>query len=116
MTAHAQAIASLFDPAAVPDEVRLTAARDALVLTWAAGTPIPFGAEALRAGCRCAWCTRQRADNRFPTAFPGIAITHLAPVADYALNLHFSDGHERGIYPFSTFRALAAAPSAEQNP
>jgi len=116
MTAHAQAPISLFDLDAVPDEVRLTAARDGLVLTWGAEDPIPFAAEALRASCRCAWCTRQRADHRFPDAFPGIAITHLALVADYALNLHFSDGHARGIYPFSTFRARAAAPSAEQNP
>lgn len=115
MTAQALAPDLLFDPSAIPDEIRLAAARDALVLTWDGGAPVPVSAEMLRLNCRCAWCTRQRADGRFPTAFPGIAITHLAPVADYALNLHFSDGHERGIYPFSTFRALAA-PSAEQIP
>ena len=112
----AQAPASLFDPSAIPDEIRLAAARDALVLTWDGSAPVPVSAETLRLNCRCAWCTRQRAEGRFPAAFPGIALTHLAPVADYALNLHFSDGHARGVYPFTTFRALAAAPSAEQNP
>ena len=62
MTAHALASASLFDPAAIPDEIRLTAARDALVLTWGDAAPRPLAAETLRLNCRCAWCTRQRAE------------------------------------------------------
>ncbi|MEP9377403.1 DUF971 domain-containing protein [Aquabacter sp. CN5-332] len=112
----AQPTLSLFDPAAVPDEIRLNAARDALILTWEGRAPRAFGAEALRSACRCAWCTRARADERFPGGFAGIAVTSVAPIADYALNLHFSDGHERGIYPFSYLRALADADTAEQNP
>lgn len=107
---------SLFDPSAVPEEIRLSAGRDGLVLTWEDGVPHTFRAPALRAACRCAWCTRARAEGRFPEGFAGIAITSLSPIADYALNLHFSDGHERGIYPFSYLRALAGADLAEHRP
>ena len=111
-----QTSSSLFDPTAVPEEIRLGAGRDELVLTWEDGVPHAFGASALRAACRCAWCTRARAEERLPKDFPGIAITSLSPIADYALNLHFSDGHERGIYPFSYLRALAGADLAEHRP
>lgn len=111
-----QTSSSLFDPTAVPEEIRLSAGRDELVLTWEDGVPRAFPASALRAACRCAWCTRARAEERLPHAFPGIAITSLSPIADYALNLHFSDGHERGIYPFSYLRALAGADLAEHRP
>lgn len=48
-----------------------------------------------------------------PEAFPGLALTGVSPVSDYALNLHFSDGHERGIYPFSYLRTLADTDLAE---
>ncbi len=97
-----------------PDEIRLTAARDALVLTWGEDAPRPLGAETLRLNCRCAW-SPPAAEGRFPEASPGIA----SPIwrgRRLCLNLHFSDGHARGVYPFSTLRALAAAPFAEQNP
>lgn len=96
-----------FDPACVPDEVRLDGRREALHLSWADGGRVRLPAERLRLSCRCAWCTRARAETRMPDAFPGIALTDVAMVADYALNLTFSDGHARGIYPFSYLLALA---------
>lgn len=113
MTALAHAVS--FDPAVIPDEVRLDARREALMLTWADGRRARFPADTLRLSCRCAWCTRARVEGRMPDAFPGIALTGVAMVADYALNLSFSDGHERGIYPFSYLLALAGEP-AEHTP
>ena len=29
------------------------------------------------------------------------AVTAVAPIGDYAINIAFSDGHARGIYPWS---------------
>ncbi|MGY0574943.1 gamma-butyrobetaine hydroxylase-like domain-containing protein [Bradyrhizobium sp. RDM12] len=55
-------------------------------------------AEKLRLSCKCAHCTRARFDGRFPEAFPGIAITEIGDLG-YGLNISFSDGHNRGIYP-----------------
>lgn len=65
-------------------------------------------AETLRLSCKCAHCTRARFDGRFPEAFPGIAITEIGDLG-YGLNIAFSDGHSRGIYPKSYLLSLAAA-------
>ncbi|HVX77718.1 MAG TPA: DUF971 domain-containing protein [Bradyrhizobium sp.] len=59
---------------------------------------LTFSAQALRSACRCAHCTRARLDERFPQHFPGIAIVEVADLG-YGLNVSFSDGHNRGIYP-----------------
>ena len=55
-------------------------------------------AETLRGACKCAHCTRARFDDRLPQRFPGIAIVEVADLG-YGLNISFSDGHNRGIYP-----------------
>jgi DUF971 family protein len=59
---------------------------------------VGIAAEQLRLSCKCAHCTRARFDDRFPEAFPGIAITEIGDLG-YGLNISFSDGHNRGIYP-----------------
>ncbi|MBR0963883.1 DUF971 domain-containing protein [Bradyrhizobium diazoefficiens] len=63
-------------------------------------------AEQLRLACKCAHCTRARFDGRFPDAFPGIAITEIGDLG-YGLNISFSDGHNRGIYPKPYLLSLA---------
>jgi DUF971 family protein len=65
-----------------------------------------LSAEALRAACKCAHCTRARFDERFPPSFPGIAITGVTDLG-YGLNISFSDGHDRGIYPKTYLLSLA---------
>ena len=37
----------------------------------------------------------------FRSGFDGIAIIEVSPIGDYAINLGFSDGHVRGIYPWA---------------
>ncbi|MCK1278170.1 DUF971 domain-containing protein [Bradyrhizobium sp. 61] len=59
---------------------------------------VGIAAEQLRLSCKCAHCTRARFDDRFPERFPGIAITEIGDLG-YGLNISFSDGHNRGIYP-----------------
>lgn len=68
--------------------------------------PLSIPAEKLRLSCKCAHCTRARFDGRFPERFPGIAITEIGDLG-YGLNIWFSDGHNRGIYPKSYLLSLA---------
>ena len=70
----------------------------ALVMRTAHEDEVRVAAEDLRLACKCAHCTRARIDGRFPEAFPGIAITGIGDLG-YGLNISFSDGHNRGIYP-----------------
>ena len=99
-----------FDPAAVPDTVVLTADRARLRLTWLDGESAELRAERLRAACRCAWCTRARLDGSFAASFDSVAIDRLTPIGGYAINVHFTDGHARGIYPWTYLRQLAREP------
>jgi DUF971 family protein len=61
----------------------------------------------LRAGCRCAACEQLRRSGTPPVPAADVQLSQLLPVADQGLNLAFSDGHDRGIYPWSYLRALA---------
>ena len=70
------------------------------------GSRITVSAEKLRLFCKCAHCMRARFDERFPERFPGIAIVEVADLG-YGLNISFSDGHNRGIYPMSYLAGLA---------
>lgn len=69
-----------------------------LVVMLESGQTRRIAAEPLRLACRCAHCQRARIDARFPTSFPGIAIVEVSDMG-YGVNVSFSDGHARGIYP-----------------
>jgi DUF971 family protein len=76
------------------------------------GATITIPAARLRAACKCAHCTRARFDDRFPDIFPGIAIVS-ADNLGYGLNLTFSDGHNRGIYPWGYLESLGRSSRAD---
>ena len=77
-----------------------------LVVRTTQDDEVRIAAEQLRLSCKCAHCTRARFDDRFPERFPGIAITEIGDLG-YGLNISFSDGHNRGIYPKSYLLSLA---------
>jgi DUF971 family protein len=77
-----------------------------LSMNTSGGSRVILTAEKLRLSCKCAHCTRARFDERFPERFPGIAIVEVADLG-YGLNISFSDGHDRGIYPQSYLASLA---------
>jgi DUF971 family protein len=103
-----------FDASAAPETVVLKADRLRLGLAWPNGEAAELAAGRLRAKCRCAWCTRARIDGSFAASFDDVAIDRVAPVGDYAINITFSDGHARGIYPWTYLRTLAQAQELAQ--
>jgi DUF971 family protein len=76
-----------------------------LTLRTADGQSATLSAERLRSACKCAHCTRARFDGRFPERFPQIGIVAVGDLG-YGLNIAFSDGHDRGIYPRSYLESL----------
>jgi prepilin-type processing-associated H-X9-DG protein len=105
--AHPAGDGSPFDASAAPETVVLKADRLRLGLAWHNGETSEIQAGHLRAKCRCAWCTRARIDGSFATSFDDVAIERVEPVGDYAINIAFSDGHARGIYPWTYLRTIA---------
>lgn len=85
-----------------PSTVEL--APDRLRLHWPDGVA-ELDAATLRAACRCGGC---RAGRNVSTDSPP-RLVGAEPVGLYALQLRFSDGHERGIYPWSLLRELPRA-------
>ena len=100
---------------APPDEVIVRAGRSQLVLVFADGT-LAIGAPHLRAACRCADCRRERIDLGAAPDNGDATIAEVRLVGDHALNIAFSDGHDRGIYPWSYLRELAREARLEGEP
>jgi DUF971 family protein len=84
-----------------------------LNVALATGQVIKIASAKLRAACRCAQCRRAQIDGDFPDRFEGITIDAVSWVGGYGINLAFSDGHARGIFPFAYLTEIAAEPGEQ---
>lgn len=94
---------------AAPEPVSLTLAPQALTLLWG-DAESSIAAAALRAHCRCAACQATRLRGLAPAPDAAVTLVDAVPVGRYAVQLRFSDGHDRGIYPWAWLRELAGQP------
>ena len=100
--------------AAAPVELRLNAARESLSIVWSDGLRHELTAQHLRGNCQSAGAKRLRLDRWDVPSTVDLTIDDIRPVGSYAINIAFSDGHARGIYPWSLLRALATEIPADQ--
>ena len=89
-----------------PAALRLHARSRALEVEWPDGTCAALPFRFLRERCMCAECRSARSDGAAISALASIAVTAL-PCGAGAVQLVFSDGHSRGIFPFAYLRELA---------
>jgi DUF971 family protein len=82
-----------------PQRVELDRQAAALVLHWSEANVQRIGFHTLREACACAGCRRSRIDGKVLHVAPDIAVTDIQPVG-YGVQLIFSDGHDRGIFPW----------------
>lgn len=82
-----------------------------LRVVWPGEKASEIGAAFLRRECRSAGALRAQIDNRAQLS-DDIRITAVEPVGIYAVNIAFSDGEHRGIYPFTFLAELAARETA----
>lgn len=78
-------------------------APDGLLVTWP-GASVRLDADRLRAACRCGAC-RGAAAGAAPRQ--PVTLVGAEPAGAYGLQLVFSDGHDRGIYPWPLLQDLA---------
>ena len=90
-----------------PRLVRLNGAAATLELEWASGCTKSVRYELLRARCMCSQCRRVRQRGQQIEVVDGIAVVEARPCGRNAVQLVFSDGHERGIFPFAYLSELA---------
>lgn len=63
----------------------------------------------LRERCRCASCIHEWSGEKLilPGSIPeNIAPTQIEAVGHYAISIHWSDGHDTGIYPFDLLKEI----------
>ena len=82
-----------------------------LEIAWNDGSRSMLSHGLLRVSCRCASCvqTRRQTNHQRETSVM-VRLTEINPIGQQGLNLVFSDGHGRGIFPWSYLHDLA--PSA----
>lgn len=84
-----------------------------LSIEWSDDKRSVYKAADLRRSCPCAGCINEwTGEKMLDTASvpDDLSIDHISIVGRYALNFHFSDGHETGIFSFAYLRNLT--PSA----
>lgn len=88
---------------------RLSATPDCrhLIVEWEGGATSELPAAFLRREARDAHSQRAKLDHGEILVAPDLTITSLAQVGAAGVNVHFSDGHERAIYPFVYLRELS---------
>ena len=79
-------------------------------IKWSDGVETRYDAPRLRRSCPCAGCINEWTgekmldDKKIPD---DLSIEHVSIVGRYALNFHFSDGHDTGIFSFKFLRQLS---------
>lgn len=76
------------------------AVQGVLSLHFADGTVASLPHARLRWACPCSECRALRRAGNEVDVDAQVRLDALEPVGTYALNLVFSDGHRRGIYPY----------------
>ena len=87
-----------------------------LEIEWSDGQVRLYAVRELRDRCPCATCREERTappkdePGQLPIIDPSEAgplrIVQMDPVGNYAYSIHFSDGHQSGIYPLELLREL----------
>jgi ATP-binding protein involved in chromosome partitioning len=76
-------------------------------LIWDDDQEDQWSARDLRVRCACAYCKSEVTGERIldPATVPAdITVTHMDLVGNYGVHIHFSDGHQTGIYKFRDLR------------
>lgn len=102
------------DFAMTPERLDLRQDGQSLRIVWPDGRTDVLAAALLRSECRSAGTLRDRIEGRDAAPAGDIRIIAMQPVGIYAVNIAFSDGQARGIYPWPFLAELARREDASQ--
>lgn len=80
-----------------------------LTINWSDEAETKYSAADLRRACPCAGCVNEWTGEKMlksENVAADLSFSSISIVGRYALNFHFSDGHETGIYSFDYLRKL----------
>ena len=90
-----------------PTEIKLSRDKSKIIISWPDGNKAELSAPLLRQRCNSARSKRARIDCAEKLKPEHLTIAEIRSVGLYAINLVFSDGHDRGIYPWSYLKDLS---------
>jgi DUF971 family protein len=94
-----------------------------LMVSWSDGSKMELSSLMLRKNCPCAVCAEERGEggHRKPLGSPRgllrvvehsaeeeLRLKKITAVGNYAVRLHWADGHDTGIYTFALLRRLSS--------
>jgi DUF971 family protein len=90
-----------------PTTIRLDRSRTQLSVTWDNGATCTYPATLLRERARDAGSVRMAINDWAIAVASDLQITAIDPIGNYAVRLAFSDGHDRGIFPWPYLAEIA---------
>jgi len=79
-------------------------------IKWSDDVETRYAAAELRRSCPCAGCINEWTGEKIlnnASVPEDLKFNHISIVGRYALNFHFSDGHDTGIFSFNYLRGLS---------
>ncbi|MDP9897240.1 DUF971 family protein [Variovorax boronicumulans] len=89
-----------------PESIVDHRARAALEFCWGDGGRYLATYQLLRASCPCADCKVLRAAGGDGDAGDDVQLADIQPVGTYGVQFVFSDGHDRGIFPWGFLKEV----------
>ncbi len=83
--------------------------KEAIRIRWQDGHESTYSNAYLREQCQCASCVDEWSGTKriSPDQIPkDIESTEIKAVGRYAVSIHWSDGHNTGIYPFDHLKRI----------
>lgn len=96
-----------------------------LLIDWSDGRQRSYSIRELREQCPCATCREKRSQPPAPrTLLPVLSaaearpltLVDMKPVGHYAYSIHFSDGHNTGIFTFESLLLMGEEVKPAENP
>jgi DUF971 family protein len=100
--------------AAIPLAVRAHQDEGFLEIRWAEDAPLHFPYRFLRGQCPCAECVDENTGIRTLNVAgisEQIRPMHLSFSGNYALKIHWNDGHQTGLYTWDHLELLSSDPA-----
>ncbi len=103
----------------MPEPTQIIEESDSRVsIKWSDDVESQYNAAALRRTCPCAGCVNEWTGDKIlqsESVPDDLTFDHISIVGRYALNFHFSDGHDTGIFSFKYLRDLSAPGKKSDN-
>ena len=92
---------------AMPQDIQALRSERVLQIRWSDGRIGRHSFIALRGACTCAQCVDEVTGRRLldPATIPAdLSLQQMQLVGNYALRIHWSDGHSTGLYTWDLLR------------